>query len=119
MQFFETDSERGAGPIVIGDQRALARAVRVGLPDANLARLRSMRSHAYFVILDLTMLRIAQQPRMDETEVGDVKEVFDHPRPFGAEEIWTRQHQAERGVITISKWGRSPTVLPQQTQTMP
>ena len=60
IQFFETDRERGTGPIVIGNQRAIARAVRVGLPHANLARLRAMRSHAYFVILDLTMLRIAQ-----------------------------------------------------------
>ena len=72
-----------------------------------------MRSHAYFVVLDFTMLRIAQQSCMDEAEVSDVEEVFDHPRPFGAEEIWPRMNQAERVVITISELRRIAHRLPQ------
>ncbi len=91
---------------MVGDQGALSRAVGVWLPDANLARLRSVRSHAYFVVFDFTMLRIAQQPRMHEAQVGYVKKVFDHPWTFRAKEIRPRQHQAEPGVVTIRKVGK-------------
>ncbi len=106
VQFFETNRQWSTSPIVIGNESSFAGAIRVGLPDANLARLRAMQPHADLVILDFTMLRIAQQACMDEAEVSDVEEVFDHPRPLGAEEIWARLNQTERGVITISELGR-------------
>ena len=79
-----------------------------------------MRPHAYFVILDLTVLRIAQQACMDEAEVSDVEEVFDHPRPLGAEEIWDRpESSGMRGHHHKQTGEDRPQVRPRQTQTMP
>ena len=50
---------------------------------------------------------------MDETEVGDVEEVFDHPRPFGAKEIWARPESSGTQGYDHKQTGEDrPQVLP-------
>ena len=120
MHFFETNGEWSTGPVVIGDQRAFAGAVGIRLPDADLAGFRAVRAHAGFVVLDFTMLRIAQQARMYKAEVRDVEEVLDHARPQGAKRIRTSVNEAEGRVITVGELRRiAHAAAPMQTQTMP
>ncbi len=56
---------------------------------------------------------------MDEAEVSDVEEVFDHPRPLGAEEIGPGKNQAKRGVISVGKVRKIAERFPNADPDMP
>ena len=91
--------------------RSRTRAIRVRLPDPDLACLRPTYSHPDLVILNLAPLRIAQEPGMNNPQMSNVQQIFNQPRPKRPKPVRARQQNAKSRLLRHRKLGQRARIL--------
>ena len=87
--------------IGIGDLRALAGAIRIGLPDGDVAGDDTISAGFDVIVIDLRVGGITEVGLVYKGKVGHVKEVFDRSRRAGLIGVWSAEHFAKGGIIPL------------------